>query len=94
MKNRKRNPVVGSEVLAQYRSQILQAALEIGLPIRAEEGVEACYQTTRKDDPDTLFFRGLFIASPLRFAFSNRTSQADLRSLSSRDLRTSWFLLS
>jgi predicted PurR-regulated permease PerM/quinol monooxygenase YgiN len=48
------------KVLPQYRDEILQAAREVRLPPSAEEGVEAYYQTTRKDDPNALIFLGVF----------------------------------
>jgi quinol monooxygenase YgiN len=48
------------KVLPQFRDEILQAVLENKLPTRAEKGVEAYYQTARKDDPNTLLFFAVF----------------------------------
>ena len=48
------------KILPQYRDEILQTALENKVPTRAEEGVEAYYHTTRKDDPNALLFFAIF----------------------------------
>lgn len=48
------------KILPQYRDEIPQTALKNKVPTRAEEGVEAYYQTTRKDDPKTLLFFAIF----------------------------------
>ena len=42
------------------RDEVLHAALENKVPTRAEEGVEAYYQTTREDDPNTILFFAVF----------------------------------
>ena len=47
-------------VLPQYREEVLQAVRENKLPTRADKGVEAYYQTARKDDPNTLLFFAVF----------------------------------
>jgi quinol monooxygenase YgiN len=60
MKNEKVIRLLQVKVLPQYRDEILNAALENKLPTRAEEGVEAYYQTTRKDDPNTILFFAVF----------------------------------
>jgi quinol monooxygenase YgiN len=60
MKNEKIIRLLQVKVLPQYREEILHAALENKLPTRAEEGVEAYYQTTRKDDPNTILFFAVF----------------------------------
>jgi quinol monooxygenase YgiN len=60
MKNEKVIRLLQVKVLPQYRDEILHAALANKLPTRAEEGVEAYYQTTRKDDPNTILFFAVF----------------------------------
>lgn len=60
MTNEKVITLLQVKVLPQYREEILQAVLENKLPTSAEEGVEAYYQTTRKDDPNTLLFFAVF----------------------------------
>jgi quinol monooxygenase YgiN len=60
MKNEKVIRLLQVKVLPQYRDEILLAALENKLPTRAEEGVVAYYQTTRKDDPNTILFFAVF----------------------------------
>lgn len=60
MKNEKILTLLQVKVLPQYRAEILQTAVENKVPTRAEEGVEAYYQTTRKDDPNTLLFFAVF----------------------------------
>ena len=48
------------KVLPQWREEVLQAVRENKLPTRADKGVEAYYQTARKDDPNTLLFFAVF----------------------------------
>jgi predicted PurR-regulated permease PerM/quinol monooxygenase YgiN len=48
------------KVLPQYRDEILQATRENRLPTSAEAGVEAYYQTRRKDDPNAFIFFRVF----------------------------------
>src|SRR5262245_58250608 len=60
MKNEKVIRLLQVKVLPQYREEILHVALENKLRTRAEEGVEAYYQTTRKDDPNTILFFAVF----------------------------------
>jgi predicted PurR-regulated permease PerM/quinol monooxygenase YgiN len=48
------------KVLPQYRDEILQATREHRLPTSTEQGVEAYYQTRRKDDPNAFIFFGVF----------------------------------
>lgn len=48
------------KVLPQYRDEIVQVVLQNTLPTRAEAGVEAYFQTMRKDDPNTLLFFAVF----------------------------------
>ena len=60
MKNEKVVRLLQVKVLPQYRDEILHAALENKLPTRTEEGVEAYYQTARKDDPNTILFSQSF----------------------------------
>jgi quinol monooxygenase YgiN len=43
-----------------YRDEVLRAVRENKLPTRADKGVEAYYQTARKDDPNTLLFFAVF----------------------------------
>jgi quinol monooxygenase YgiN len=40
--------------------EVLQADRENKLPTRADKGVEAYYQTARKEDPNTLLFFAVF----------------------------------
>ena len=60
MKSEKVVRLLQVKVLPQYRDEILQAARENKLPTRAEEGVEAYYQTIREDDPNTILFFAVF----------------------------------
>ena len=62
MPNEKVVLLLQTKVLPQYRAEILQAARANKLPTRAEPGVEAYYQTARKDDPNTLLFFVVFAA--------------------------------
>ena len=60
MKDNKVIRLLEVKVLPQYRDEVLRTTLENKLPTRAEEGVEAYYQTSRKDDPNTLLFFAVF----------------------------------
>lgn len=59
-KNEKVITLLQVKVLPQYRDEILKAVLENKLPTRAEKGVEAYYQTTQREDPNTLLFFAVF----------------------------------
>jgi len=81
MKNVKVMRLLQVKVLPQYRDEILQAAHKNRLPTSAAEGVEAYYQTTRKDDPNTLIFFAVFSSqaaydSHLQEEYATRTFAA------------------
>ena len=75
LKNEKVIRLLQVKVLPQYRDEILQAARENRLPTGAEQGVEAYYQTRRKDDPNALIFFGVF-ASQAAYDFHVRQEYA------------------
>ena len=52
--------LVEATVKPEYREAILAVAAENLPPTRAEDGVEAFYQTARQDDPNTLVFFEVF----------------------------------
>jgi len=60
MKDDKVITLLQVKVLPQYRDEIVQVVLQNTLPTRAEAGVEVYYQTTLKDDPNTLLFFAVF----------------------------------
>ena len=60
MPNEKVVRLLQVKVLPEYRDEVLKIVRENKLPTRADRGVEAYYQTTRKDDPNTLLFFAVF----------------------------------
>src|SRR5215472_12949107 len=62
MPNEKVVRLLQVKVLPQYRDEVLQAVRENKLPTRADKGVEAYYQTARKDDPNTFLFFAVFFS--------------------------------
>ena len=93
MKNEKVIRLLQVKVLPQYREEILHVALENKLRTRAEEGVEAYYQTARKDDPNTLLFFAVFASqdaydSHIQQEHAKRTYAAFQGKLAQEPVRT------
>jgi hypothetical protein len=82
------------KVLPQYRDEILHAALENKLPTRAEEGVEAYYQTARKDDPNSILFSRSFHHKPRTIRMFKPSTRRGPSQLFRASLRRSQFALS
>jgi quinol monooxygenase YgiN len=81
------------KVLPQWREEVLQAVRENKLPTRADKGVEAYYQTVRKDDPNTLLFFAVFASqdaydSHIQQEHAKRTFAAFQGKLAEEPVRT------
>ncbi len=60
MANAKYILLVETEVLPQYREEVVEALQTCLVHTRAEEGVEAFYQTAHADDPNLFVFLEVF----------------------------------
>ena len=60
MTNGKVIMLIEAKIQPQRRAELLDAAHEYLPLVRAEPGVEAFYITTRKDDPNTIVFYGIY----------------------------------
>lgn len=74
MKDDKVITLLQVKVLPQYRDEIVQVVLQNTLPTRAEAGVEVYYQTTLKDDPNTLLFSRSFHRKPHTIRMCKRST--------------------
>lgn len=93
MTNEKVITLLQVKVLPQYREEILEAALANKLPTRGEDGVEAYYQTTPKDDPNTILFFAVFSSqaaydSHVKTEHAKRTFAAFQGKLADEPVRT------
>ena len=60
MTNEKVIMLIEAKIQPQKRAELVEAVGQYLPLVRAEQGVEAFYVTSRKDDPNTLFFYEIY----------------------------------